>query len=75
MKRSSIKLCRSPGSLLDILPIADVATAYMQSVEGVTNLSVERSGLLEIHLTYVWHGEGQPVIPLHNLDRYGLRVA
>ncbi|MEH6413863.1 hypothetical protein [Pseudomonas sp. CGJS7] len=74
MVRSTIKLCRRPGSLLDILPIADVAVAYLQSVEGVTNIEIERSNLLQIELTYLWHGSGDPVIPLDTIDRYGLSV-
>lgn len=72
MLRSMIKLCRCPGSLLDILPIADVAMAYLQSVEGVTDIEVKQSDVWQVELTYLWHGNGAPVIPSDHMDRYGL---
>lgn len=71
----SIKLRRKPGSLLDVLPISEVALAYMQSVEGVGYVNIAESNESEVILDFVWFGEGDPVIPEAHLDRYGLSMA
>jgi hypothetical protein len=72
MKRDSIILRRSPGSLLDVLPLQDVALAYLGSIDGIADVRVDRSTSTEIELTFSWYGEGTPVIPEEYLDRYGL---
>lgn len=75
MVPGSIKLCRNPGSLLDALPISEVALAYLQSVEGVGYVNITDSNESEVVLSFVWFGEGDPVIPAAHLDRYGLSMA
>lgn len=72
MTRDSIVLRRTPGSLLDVLPLRDVALAYLESIEGIADVRVDRSTPGEIELTFSWYGEGSPVIPVEHLDRYGL---
>lgn len=74
MTRSSIVLRRNPGSLLDALPLHDIALAYIGSIEGVADVRVDRSTSAEIELSFSWYGEGGPVIPDEHLDRYGLRL-
>ncbi|MFQ6308687.1 hypothetical protein [Lysobacter capsici] len=58
--------------MLDVLPLHDVALAYLESIEGIADVRVDRSTSLEIELTFSWYGEGNPVIPEEHLDRYGL---
>jgi len=72
MTRDSIVLKRNPGSLLDVLPLHDVALAYLESVEGIADVRIDRSTATEIVLTFSWYGEGRPVIPEDRLVGYGL---
>lgn len=72
MTRDSIILKRSHGSLLDTFPLDDVALAFLQSVEGVADVRIDRITATQIELTFAWHGEGSPVIPEAQLEGYGL---
>ncbi|WP_408952068.1 hypothetical protein [Lysobacter sp. Hz 25] len=72
MTRDSIILKRSPGSLLDTLPLDDMALAYLQSIEGIADVRINRSTATEIELTFAWYGEGSAVLPEDRLNGYGL---
>jgi len=45
-------LKRSPGSLLDASPFDDVALAHFESVEGVTDIRIDRSAPTETESTF-----------------------
>lgn len=55
-----------------MLPLYDVALAYLESIEGIADIYVDRSTVTEIKLTFAWYGEGSPVIPEDRLRDYGL---
>lgn len=74
MIRHQIVLKRQRGSLLDTLPLRDVALAYIQSVEGLGDVQVEYASNKQAVISFVWEGDGDPAIPDDLLDRYGLKI-
>ncbi|UZW62180.1 hypothetical protein [Lysobacter enzymogenes] len=75
MSRHQIVFKRRPGSLLDLVPLSDVALAYAQSLEALRDVRLESASERRAVISFVWGRSGSPDIPEDKLDRYGLRFS
>lgn len=75
LSRYQITLNRRPGSLLDFVPLQDVALAYVQSLEALCDVRLESASERQVVISFLWSKVGSRDIPQDKLDYYGLERA